>query len=115
MFLAVQQNGQKKNAILAEGLIWGAEGLRAAKHIALGLTILSGVACLLIYGGPFVIGKLLLAKPNDVGTIGIIGGADGPTAIFVTSESRPCFLALVVFVISLFSWLFLLCKAKKEK
>lgn len=52
-------------------------------------TLLLGAAAQL---GIFVtyIGAILLGfTPNQAGSIGIIGGADGPTAIFVTSKLAP--------------------------
>ena len=56
---------------------------------------------------------LLLAKfflPKETATIGIIGGADGPTAIFVTSKLFPNlshFLLILGFFIGVVGFLIL--------
>ena len=39
--------------------------------------------------------------PNQASSIGIIGGADGPTAIFITGKIYPYILRDVVLIISL--------------
>ena len=42
------------------------------------------------------VGAILLGfAPNEAGAIGIIGGADGPTAIFVTSQLAPHLLGAI--------------------
>ena len=46
---------------------------------------------------------------NEIGkvsSIGIIGGADGPTAIYLTSQSHP-YLFTVIFFIAFNSWSFI--------
>jgi len=93
--------------------------VKPAKWIALVVTIISGAICLLIYLAPHVIAKLLLgravsASSADAASIGIIGGADGPTAIFVSRVSPPSFIFPVVFVLSLISWIILCYKSKKS-
>lgn len=56
---------------------------------------------------------LLLAKfflPKEAATIGIIGGADGPTAIFVTSKLPPDishFLLILGFIVGVVGFLIL--------
>jgi len=77
--------------------------LKAAKWISLGITILSGIECLLLHWAPVIIGRFLVGEAKDASAIGIIGGSDGPTAIFVSNQSviRP--IAPIVFA------LFLLC------
>ena len=63
--------------------------------IANPMTLLLGAAAQL---GIFVtfIGALLLGfTPPEAGSIGIIGGADGPTAIFVTSKLAPDLLGAI--------------------
>lgn len=37
---------------------------------------------------PLIALTVLLAKPVDAGSVGIIGGADGPTAVFVTGQEN---------------------------
>ncbi len=63
--------------------------------IANPMTLLLGAAAQL---GIFVtfIGALLLGfTPQEAGSIGIIGGADGPTAIFVTTKLAPDLLGAI--------------------
>lgn len=43
----------------------------------------------------FIGATLLGFAPNEAGSIGIIGGADGPTAIFVTSQLAPDLLGSI--------------------
>ena len=53
----------------------------------LGLAVFSGL-CLAYRGLPGLL-LMLFNKANNAATIGVIGGADGPTAIFVTSKTAP--------------------------
>ena len=52
-------------------------------------------------------------KKANVANLGIIGGADGPTAIFVTSSVSPVIIAVLV-VIFLASITGLICAGKKQ-
>ena len=45
--------------------------------------------------GAYIIALLMGFDPNQAGAIGIIGGADGPTAIFVTSKLAPHLLGSI--------------------
>ena len=45
-------------------------------------------ALCLVFGGLKNLLLVLFNKANNAASIGIIGGADGPTAIFVTSATR---------------------------
>ena len=83
--------------------------MKTAKWVSFGITILSGAACLLLYLLPKII---LTNGVKNIGTVGIIGGADGPTSIWVSSGSASDFIMPMVFVISLISWLFLRAKSK---
>ena len=84
------------------------------KRVLFGIMILSGLACLLLYVVPMIIGGLIAGGMGDAGTIGIIGGADGPTSIFVSGEpgsgivagSGIRVVALIVFALSFVSWLY---------
>jgi oxaloacetate decarboxylase beta subunit len=51
--------------------------------------ILIGAAAQLGIFGAFTLSLLLGFAPNEAGAIGIIGGADGPTAIFLSSKLAP--------------------------
>jgi|GEM_PF-2974284 len=86
--------------------------MKVAKWIAFGITALSGVICLAGYCLPMVIGGLSLGKD---GAIGIIGGADGPTSIFVAKSSVSILTFPIIFVVSLVAWLFFRWKSKKSK
>ena len=78
------------------------------RWVCIGLTIVSGLG--LIYQR---FRGLLLAKfflPKEAATIGIIGGADGPTAIFVTSKVSPNLshsLLLLGFIVGVVGFLIL--------
>ncbi len=52
-------------------------------------SFLLGAAAQLGIFGPFIGAILLGFSPEQAGAIGIIGGADGPTAIFVTTKLAP--------------------------
>ena len=88
------------------------EKLKIAKWAALGITVLSGVLCLLRYCVPGVIGLLSFGEAN---TIGIIGGADGPTSIILAKSSAPTFVFPVIFVVSLLAWLLFRSKSKNSR
>ena len=63
---------------------------------------------------PLIVLTVLLAKPVDAGAVGIIGGADGPTSVFVTA---PDWVGLAVgtmiFAVLLAVGILLLKKAKR--
>ncbi len=51
--------------------------------------ILIGAAAQLGIFGAYLLALLMGFMPNEAGAIGIIGGADGPTAIFLSSKLAP--------------------------
>ncbi|MBS7317088.1 MAG: sodium ion-translocating decarboxylase subunit beta [Candidatus Cryptobacteroides sp.] len=51
--------------------------------------ILIGAAAQMGIFGAYLLALLLGFSPNEAGAIGIIGGADGPTAIFLSSKLAP--------------------------
>ena len=65
--------------------------------------ILIGAACQFGIFGAYIIAILWGFAPNEAGSIGIIGGADGPTAIFTTSKLAPHLLGAVA--ISAYSYM----------
>ena len=65
--------------------------------------ILIGAAAQLGIFGAYIIALQLGFAPNEAGAIGIIGGADGPTAIFTTSKLAPHLLGAVA--ISAYSYM----------
>ena len=56
--------------------------------------------------GAYFIALQVGFEPNQAGAIGIIGGADGPTAIFLTSKLAPNLLGAVA--ISAYSYMALI-------
>ena len=65
--------------------------------------ILIGAAAQFGIFGAYIIALKLGFAPNEAGAIGIIGGADGPTAIFTTSKLAPHLLGAVA--ISAYSYM----------
>lgn len=65
--------------------------------------VLIGVAAQLGIFGAFALALLLGFAPNEAGAIGIIGGADGPTAIFLSSKLAPEFMGAIA--ISAYSYM----------
>lgn len=65
--------------------------------------ILIGAACQFGIFGAYIIAIEWGFAPNEAGAIGIIGGADGPTAIFTTSKLAPHLLGAVA--ISAYSYM----------
>lgn len=65
--------------------------------------ILIGAAAQFGIFGAYIIAIQLGFAPNEAGAIGIIGGADGPTAIFTTSKLAPHLLGAVA--ISAYSYM----------
>lgn len=64
---------------------------------------LIGAACQVGIYGAYIAATLWGFAPNEAGAIGIIGGADGPTAIFLTSKLAPELLGAVA--ISAYSYM----------
>jgi len=65
--------------------------------------MLVGAAAQLGIFGAYCLALALGFSPNEAGSIGIIGGADGPTAIFLTSKLAPDLLGAVA--ISAYSYM----------
>lgn len=68
--------------------------------------ILVGAACQFGIFGAYIISLQLGFEPTEAASIGIIGGADGPTAIFITSKLAPHLLGAVA--ISAYSYMALI-------
>ena len=91
--------------------------MKVLRWVMFGITILSGAACLLEKLLPWFVARFALGGQTAAGSaasIGIIGGADGPTAIFVASSRVPNYLMPIVFAASLFTWLFLRAKRNSQ-
>ncbi|MGN0516109.1 sodium ion-translocating decarboxylase subunit beta [Eubacterium sp.] len=63
--------------------------------IANPISFVLGAAAQLGIFAAYVIAIVLGFAPNEAGSIAIIGGADGPTAIFVTSKLAPAMLGTI--------------------
>ncbi|MBR3986746.1 MAG: sodium ion-translocating decarboxylase subunit beta [Bacteroidales bacterium] len=73
--------------------------------------------------GAYMLALLLGFAPNEAGAIGIIGGADGPTAIFISSQLAPDLMGAIA--VSAYSYMALvpviqppimrLCTTDKER
>ncbi len=68
--------------------------------------ILVGAACQFGIFGAYIISLQLGFEPTEAASVGIIGGADGPTAIFLTSKLAPHLLGAVA--ISAYSYMALI-------
>ena len=85
--------------------------LKLVKWASFVIMLLSGVSC--IWNGliPWAIGGFSF---GEAGAIGIIGGADGPTAIFTTTKIAPHVIyRIVIFILSSLAWLLLKHKTKE--
>ena len=89
--------------------------MKAAKWIALAITIATGMACLVCFLVPQIIAFVFPGRAVDASSIGIIGSADGPTSVFVTDGSKPSYLMPIVFGLALLLWLYLRIKMKRQK
>lgn len=85
-----------------------------------GATALISGSWLILYGALQLYGRKLLnnaASFGEAATIGIIGGADGPTAIFVTGKTGlpdwDVILVAAILIGSILAWL-RLCRCKKK-
>ncbi|MFW5799877.1 MAG: sodium ion-translocating decarboxylase subunit beta, partial [Spirochaetota bacterium] len=65
--------------------------------------VLLGAAAQVGIFGAFLLALLLGFSPTEAGSIGIIGGADGPTAIFLTTKLSPELLGAIA--ISAYSYM----------
>lgn len=68
--------------------------------------VLVGAACQFGIFGAYIVSLALGFLPTEAASIGIIGGADGPTAIFLTSKLAPHLLGAVA--ISAYSYMALI-------
>ena len=85
------------------------------KTVCAVLCILSG-AVTAILGGTFALAAVF--APAEAASVGIIGGADGPTTIFVTGQLFRRFYILLpagVFVVSGILWLVLHLHSRKHR
>ena len=85
--------------------------------------ILIGAAAQMGIFGAYLLALLFGFAPNEAGAIGIIGGADGPTAIFLSSKLAPDLMGAIA--VSAYSYMalvpviqrpiMLLLRPKKER
>ena len=125
---ARKENGQEEAAILAE---LGAPKMAARelnqqmreytyrkspwRWVCLAVAILSGL-CLAYQGLPGLLLMLFNKSYNAAASIGVIGGADGPTAIFVTTmpSATPLFMIYGSFILLGLVGFLLLRKLKQK-
>lgn len=125
---ARKENGQEEAAILAE---LGAPKMAARelnqqmreytyrkspwRWVCLAVAILSGL-CLAYQGLPGLLLMLFNKSYNAAASIGVIGGADGPTAIFVTTKTSatPLFMIYGSFILLGLVGFLLLRKLKRK-
>lgn len=125
---ARKENGQEEAAILAE---LGAPKMAARelnqqmreytyrkspwRWVCLAVAILSGL-CLAYQGLPGLLLMLFNKSYNAAASIGVIGGADGPTAIFVTTKpsATPLFMIYGSFILLGLVGFLLLRKLKRK-
>lgn len=89
---------------------------RKLRKLVIVLTVINIVMTLICVCTYFIIRIFLLYKLNNdvakAGTIGIIGGADGPTAIFITSKPSPYFTTVIFALLSIAGVLYLVFTRK---
>ena len=126
---ARKEDGQEESAILAE---LGAPK-EAAKElnrqmqeytyrkspwrwVFLGLAVVSGL-CIAYRGLPGLLLMLFNKTYNAAASIGVIGGADGPTAIFVTTKPGNIHATVGMYIILLLTGIigFLIMRKLKQK
>ena len=125
---ARKETGQEEAAILAE---LGAPKMAARevnqqmreytyrkspwRWVCLAVAILSGL-CLAYQGLPGLLLMLFNKSYNAAASIGVIGGADGPTAIFVTTKTSatPLFMIYGSFILLGLVGFLLLRKLKQK-
>ena len=69
---------------------------RKFQWLCLGLAIVSSLGLIWQRFRGLLLAKLFL--PKEAASIGIIGGADGPTAIFITSKLSPSLSHILLYI-----------------
>lgn len=102
--------------------------MKTAKRITFILMLLSGIMTIYCFLVTPIMALILIAQIGtpeafslqdtgellSAGSIAVIGGADGPTAIYTTSIlAPPVYIIPIVFVFALVVWLVLRHKIKK--
>lgn len=82
------------------------------KKVVIILTIITSVLTLISVAFRFGIPTFLLHRPR---TIGIIGGADGPTSIYVTGSSSVEIITIVLALLSVAGILYMILSRKSQK
>ncbi|MSU00340.1 hypothetical protein [Tissierella pigra] len=83
------------------------------------ITIISIVITIISLGFNLILPKYLAYKLNGelgtVSSIGIIGGVDGPTAVYITSQLSPYIFTYIFLLISIAGILYLFFTRKMAK
>lgn len=91
--------------------------MKILRRFLLTFSILSGLMVALEFVMPHLLGWFMgMRIDGQAGSVGIIGGADGPTAIFVASSTVPwaTVIEIVLCVGCFAAWLVLHLKARRK-
>ena len=89
--------------------------MKTARGIAFVIMIASGMLLIPMFVLPWITMSTEKSFISEAGAVGIIGGADGPTSIFVSTSFNPSLLVPIVFLVSLILWLIFRHKHLKSK
>jgi Na+-transporting methylmalonyl-CoA/oxaloacetate decarboxylase beta subunit len=65
------------------------------------LALIANILALITIGSPILFIGFILLKHNDAASVGIIGGADGPTTIFYSFSFDPFRIIPLILLITL--------------
>ncbi len=82
------------------------------KKIVLSLTVITSIITVMNVFLPRLFFNILLGK-KEASSIGIIGGADGPTAIFLAGKTSFNFMAYIVAFIAIGGIIYLIMTRKE--
>lgn len=89
------------------------------KKIITVLTIISAIIALVSASFSFILRMYLSYRfnidSNSAASIGIIGGSDGPTSIFVTGTSSSSYITIIFGLLSMVGFVYLISMRKFQK
>ncbi len=91
--------------------------MKARRKIVTLVTIISSIITVFYSGFYFILPFYFthcLKQDISAASIGIIGGADGPTSVFIASAPKSNFILFIFFSLSIIGIIFLV-KTRKEK
>ena len=93
--------------------------MKKKKRIVRILTLIAGILTFTRASFSFLLPMYLSHKlglnVNDASSIGIIGGADGPTAIYIADQSSPHWITAILAVITIIGIVYLVLERKAVK